>query len=263
MGKVVRGISEYPLAYVLAGVFGFLMGQLPGCYPRGVAGPELTTNWAEYAADMSHFDYVSLHTDSLGLVPYLKSLNPSLRIGLVTPQAEYSDADFDGVLALGLEYWCYGNELTVVDVAKLQAFHDKVAGRTKTCVTFHYETMTFTDFPSLSFLSFVAFTTYPWMKYADVTKIPSDYYSKLSSVHKYAITETSWPSVPYNGIIGNEDSQVLWSKRLNEDQYLKNSQYVAWFFLNDYEALPDQFKNQALRKIDHTPKKVYSVWKTK
>lgn len=234
--------------------------SMPGCYKRGVAGPEPVLNDA-YFMDLGSFDLASFHTDNLGLLDLAHGKNASLKLALVTPQTDYPTTDMDRILGYGLEYWCWGNELTTVDVAKIQAWVNKVAGRTKTCVTFNYETMGTVDFSSLSFLSFIGFTTYPWMKFAKVSDIPADYFSKMPE--KFAVTETAWPSVNYNGIVGSEDEQVNFAKRLGNDSKLSKAQYVSWFFLNDYNEVPLPFGKASLRNVDHTPKKVYSAWKTK
>jgi hypothetical protein len=244
---------------IMAALLAFT-SSLSGCYKRGVAGPEVVVNDA-YFSDLSVFDYASFHTDNLGFIDLAHAKNPTLKMGLVTPQKNYSASDMDRILGYGLEYWCWGNELTSVDVSKIKAWHDLVAGRTKTCVTFNYENMGTVDFTQLSFLSFIAFTTYPWMKYAKVSDIPSNYFSKMPE--KFAITETAWPSVNYNGIVGSEDEQVNFAKRLSSDSKLTNAQYVSWFFLNDYNEVQLPFGKASLRNVDHTPKKVYQAWKVK
>lgn len=161
-------------------------------------------------------DYYSHHTSIAGLessLPFMSS--QAKKLGLVvgteglTPETASAFATnlVNQIGSINLEYLCVGNEIndlpgfiSLIPSINKVVREVKAVKPVKTCTVLQFEhLMNNPDkasiVASLTDVDIIAYTVYPFIKYAAVSQIPSNYFDFVKTYHKgFAITEVSWPS---------------------------------------------------------------------
>jgi hypothetical protein len=173
-------------------------------------------NTAFWSFVNANSDYYSHHTGMSGLagsLPFMSSQAKKLGLvigidGLTTSNAtEFTTNIANLIGATPLEYVCVGNEIdNLPNLAEITPAINSVLKNlkaqkgVKTCTVFQYERMSTMSNKAAIVAGFpdadiIAYTVYPFTKYAAVSQIPANYFDFVKTYPKgFAITEVSWPS---------------------------------------------------------------------
>jgi len=107
-------------------------------------------------------------------------------------------------------------------------------------------------------LDLVGITTYPFLEFESPEQIPDDYFFVTQQI---LITETGWPSQPVADIIGSEETQEQYVKKLFEI-LPDNTKGVIWSFPHDIGIEYPPFEHVSLKTSDGEEKMAYAMWRT-
>ncbi len=107
----------------------------------------------------------------------------------------------------------------------------------------------------------VGLTIYPFLEYASVEEIPSDYYDEIPGYINLpiAITEMAWISEDVSIIRGSEADQIAFLLDILERTRGWDLEFMLYSFLYEPRGI-DLFESAALRKSTGEAKQIYDYW---
>lgn len=188
-----------------------------------------------------------------------------------------------------IDFLSFGNEVNedpAVDamlpvIEHMAQFTRALGTPTQVFTVFQYEAMLgsakaaswIAQVPSLSF---VGFTSYPFLKYSTTSQMPTTYYDSIArwTTKAWALTEVGWPSRQsfpgYPTIKGSEAEQVSFISKLSSILPAKPVVFVNWFTLCDLADWKETdpvtsfgavFDTIGLRRNSGTAKQAYEAWR--
>jgi hypothetical protein len=118
-------------------------------------------------------------------------------------------------------------------------------------------------------LDVAAYTTYPYLHFADPKDVPDDYYADAAkrNAAPIAFTEIGWPSADLGGAAtgsaygGTPEEQAAFVARFFALTRALAPALALWSFPNDLgSAAPGTYASISLRRNDGTPKPALAAW---
>ncbi len=209
--------------------------------------------------------------------------------GNATKQAALESMVRQLVTTYPIDFLAFGNEIdqdptvaSMLPVIEHMAQFTKALGTpTQVFTVFQYESM-LTNPKAASYIaqvpsvSFVGFTSYPFLKYSATSQMPTTYYDTIAkwTSKAWALTEVGWPSRQsfpgYPTIKGSEAEQVNFISKLANILPNKPVVFVNWFTICDLAEWKETdpvtnfglvFNTIGLRRNSGAAKQAYEAWR--